>query len=357
MSAAPNITGVLWSASKLKTVHSCLVKYRNRYVLGLGEAETDPQRFGNALHRALESWLRSHHEGSERRLAAALESIGLADPWDAARARALILGYEARWGAARWRVIAVEIAFQYDLGGHIIHGRIDAIIEDLDDGRTYVLEHKTTGDRFDAGSTYWARLAVDTQVSVYVDGATILGHDVAGVIYDVLARPKHQPAKATPADKQKFTAGKGCKLCGGKASGVKGLGYGPAGGVCAVCSGTGWAEEPRLHAGQRAIDETVEEFEARVCDEIADDPAGFYQRGVIVRTDDQLPGMRSAIHDTIMLARICEERDLFPPNHDACRSYGSMCGFFDACSGAADINDLLRFPRRTRTESPTPSLP
>jgi hypothetical protein len=66
---------------------------------------------------------------------------------------------------------------------------------------------------------------------------------------------------------------------------------------------------------------------------------------VVVRLDDELPKMRADILDTIKLARVAALFDIHPRNPDACAKFGSLCGFFDACAGRADIHDLARFPR------------
>jgi hypothetical protein len=342
------VTTPAWSATKLKTWHACPRRYQYRYVLGLGEPPTDAQRYGTAVHAALEAWLLHHHEGSEARLAAALAAIQLSDPWEAARARAIVLGYELRWSDTRWRVIAVEQLFQYELGGHILQGQIDAIVEDLADGRVYVVEHKNASNDTSPGSAYWERLAIDTQVSVYVDGASLLGYgDVAGVIYDVLVKPKHEPKLATPDDKRSFTTGKGCKWCGGRAGGkggaARGLGVVTVDGAnhpCPQCKGTGWSEEPRLYAGQRDADEPVDAFEARLCEAIAENPDSFYRRGIVVRTDDELPRMRTDILDTIKLARAAELFEVWPRNSHSCTAYGSTCYFMPLCNSTSGIDDL-----------------
>jgi hypothetical protein len=363
------VTATRWSASRLATFHACLRKYQLRYLVGLIEPATGPQHYGSGSHRGLEAWLLAHHDGPDARLAAALAAVNLADPVDAAKARAVLTGYEARWGEVKWRVLAVEVAFSYELDGHIIDGYIDAIIQDETDGRVYVVEHKNTTADTSPGSSYWEVLTIDRQVSIYVDAATVLGYDIAGVIYDALARPKHERLMATPLEKRKYTKGKGCKECGGSAGGKRGVvqGDGRYHGpppesyettaaaetplFCEECKGSGWSEAPRLHEGQRDTDETLEAFEARVMAAIAEKPDAYYQRGIVVRTEDELPKMRADILNTIKLARTCEALDFFPRgNTSACRAYGSTCFFLAICCGSATPDDP-RFARRPQPEA------
>lgn len=347
----------LWTTSRLRVIRECLRKHHLRYNLALQMLETDSMRFGTVGHQALEAYYRAWMLGSmEDRLYAALNAIGSVSEWDAIKLHALVVAYHHRWGAADWEVLAVEQEFQFLLGERIIAGKIDALIRDRRDSRIYVVEHKTTGTDTSVGGVYWDRLAVDTQVSIYIDGASMLGYEVAGCVYDVLRRPGHDQKLATPADKREYTKGKGCKGCGGSGGGkagiVQGRGYYDVvfasvvnRVTCQRCAGTGWLcdadgapQAPRLHANQRDTDETADEFEMRIVEHITADPDATLLRGVVVRLDDELPAMRQDLLDVIALA----ETGLTPRNPDACVRAGRMCAFFDACSGRASLDS---FPR------------
>ena len=354
------VTTQLYTASRLRVIRACLRMHFYRYVLGIQSTETDLMRFGTVGHKALEAWYRAWMAGDlEDRLPAALaEADQLPNAWDRIKLRALILAYDVRWGSEDWEVLAVEVEFRYQLGDHLIGGKIDAIIRDRRDGRVYVVEHKTTGVDASLGSAYWEKLAIDTQVSIYIDGASMLGYEVAGCIYDVLKRPAHEPKLATPIEARKYTVGKGCKRCGGSAKpGAVEQGRGSYDVVfgsevkvvpCGECKGTGWKknkegvpEAPRLHSNQRDTDETAEDFEARIVEAIAESPDAFLMRGPVVRLEHELPAMRQDLIDTIEL----DDPDRHPRNTESCARYGVMCPYFDACAGRASIDDEHRFPR------------
>lgn len=355
------MTKQLYTASRLRVIRSCLRLHHFRYRLGIRTEETQQMAFGTVGHRALEVYYRAWMAGRfpQQRLDAAIDEIkGVTAP-DAAKLRVLVIAYHHRWGAEPWDVLAVEQEFRYELGDRLIGGKIDAIVRDRRDGRVYVVEHKTTGADASLGSAYWEKLTLDTQVSIYIDGAGMLGYDVAGCIYDVIKRPAHEPKLMTPEATRKFTAGKGCRSCGGSAGGKKGIiqgnGYytvaAPNGTVrnrCVDCKGSGWKldengdpQAPRLHAHLRDVDETTEEFEARLVEAIAENPDAFLLRGVVVRLEHELPLMRQDILDDIDIA----ETGLTPRNSDACARHGVLCGMFDVCAGRASIDDEYRFPR------------
>jgi hypothetical protein len=350
-----------------------------RYVLRIQTPPTPQMLFGTVGHKALEAWYRAwaeapsaddarddvaasalRHDCLATRLAAALAEIDTADisPWDRIKLRVLITAYDARWGGEDWEILAVEVEFDYYLGDRHIGGKIDAIIRDRKDGRIYVVEHKTTSADASLGAPYWERLTIDTQVSIYIDGAAMLGYDVAGCIYDVLKRPGHEPKLATPPEKREYTKGRGCKRCGGSAKPgaiEKGRGsYEVVFGAevkivdCDKCAGTGWKknaagvpEAPRLHANQRDTDEDKADFEARLVEEIAERPDEFLLRGPVVRLEHELPGLRQDLLDAIALA----ETGLTPRNPDACVYGHSMCTYFPICAGAASADDENQFPR------------
>lgn len=366
----------MYTPSRLRVLRQCLRLHYFRYTLGIRGDETDVMRFGTVCHKALEAWYRQwrtaryiseslnpsgEFAAMENRLPAALAEIDAAvglHAVDRIKLRALVLAYHHRWGSEDWEILAVEQEFLYELGDHIIGGKIDAIIRDRKDGRVWVVEHKTTGTDASLGGTYWERLTLDSQVSIYIDGAGMLGYDVAGCIYDVLKRPKHEQLLATPVEARQFTKGKGCKRCGGSGGGkagiIKGRGYYEvvfASEVkhvpCDACRATGWLndvdgvpQEPRIHKDQRDEDETLEAFEARLIEAIAERPDDFLMRGPVVRLEHELPMMRQDILDDIAVA----ELGLTPRNPDACARGREMCSMFGVCSGTQDINTFQRGP-------------
>lgn len=239
------------------------------------------------------------------------------DPFDLARAQAMIVGYDARWGGEQYEVIAVEAEFRAPLVNPesgapsrtwTLGGKLDVLVRDPA-GRTLIVEHKTASGDVGPGSDYLKRLRLDGQVSVYYAGATALGHTVDGCLYDVLVKPGQRPLKATPPESRKYT------------------------------------KDGRLYAAQRDRDETPDEYRARVMAAVAEDPNAYFLRADVVRLEDE---MREAMADVWDLGRALRENELagrFPRNPDACVRYGRTCEFFGVCTGEASLDDTSLFRR------------
>jgi hypothetical protein len=304
--------------SEKKSFRACHQMHHLRYhLLKRPLRARDPLRFGSAFHLALEAWWRAAQAGGDR-LAAARSALRLGElePKEAAKAEALIIGYDVRWGEEVIEVLDVEAEFKTPIINpvtgassrtYVLGGKIDAIAR-LADGQVYIVEHKTSGENIEAGSDYWQRLRLDAQVSDYLIGARALGHDIVGCLYDVIGKPKIEPMEATPEDKRQYTK-----------------------------------KDHRLYAGQRERDETIEEYADRVRTHVAENLDRYFVRGTVVRTAEE---ERDAAADTWNTAREMREAELaqrHPRNIDSCVRWGSKCEYWAVCTKEADVNDPLLF--------------
>ncbi len=100
--------------------------------------------------------------------------------------RAMLEGYQALYERPHLRDVRVNVPFRVEVApGLELAGECDAVGTDTD-GRTVVVEHKTTTSDITPGSQYWRKVVLtDPQVSIYsiaFPGATVL--------YDVLHVPQ-----------------------------------------------------------------------------------------------------------------------------------------------------------------------
>ena len=303
--------------SQLRTLRRCVREHHYRYDLGVRPLVTaEALRFGTLMHLALEVWWSAE---PYLRLPAALHVLGdhAFDPFEHARATALMLGYHTRWADDEpFELVANEVEFRAQLinpatGGrsrtYDLAGKIDKIVRRAD-GRIWIVEHKTTSEDIGPGSLYWQRLLLDPQVSMYFVGARALGYDVAGCLYDVVKKPKQSPLLATPEDKRRIKK-----------------------------DGTPYADV-------RLDDETPEAYEARLCVAVEAAPDAYFQRGEVMRLDQE---ERDAAHDTwqtVQALRESRREGRYPRNPDGCERFHRLCDYFDVCTGQASIDDA-RFER------------
>jgi hypothetical protein len=276
--------------------------------------------------------------------------VSAADPFELARAKAMLCGYDARWAddMDRYEVLGVELEFAAPLVNPLtratsrtwrIGGKLDVMVRERATRRDLIVEHKTASVDVGAGSEYWRRLRMDGQVSIYFDGARALGYDPQACLYDVLAKTGLRPSAIPVLDE----------------AGVK-IVLAANGERVRTKDGKKWRETGDTAAGYvvQTRPETPEEYLARLIDAIAEDPNRFYQRGEVVRLEQEI---EEAQHDIWQLGKQVRESDLagrFPRNPDACVRYGQTCSFFDVCTGAASLSDETRFRRVSEYHSELP---
>lgn len=296
----------LLTTSRAKTARACLRLHRIEYELGYRPREDAAAlRFGSLVHLGLNAWWQTEGAPGDRLVAAmaAVNEDPEVDPFERMRAQVMLAGYSLRWGpdVEHYEVLGVEVQFDCELRnpqtGRVsqtwrLGGKIDVLVRDVRDGLVRVIEHKTSSEDITQGSEYWRRLRMDGQVSVYFEGARSMGFEVAECIYDVLKKPGQKPLQVN---------------------------------------------------SKRAVAETPEEFRERIAAVVSEDPNAFYQRGTVVRLESE---MEEALFDLWQLGQQLREGELAgraPRNPDACVRFGRTCPFFDVCTGAASLDDPLRF--------------
>lgn len=316
----------LLTASSMRTFQRCPREYYFRYEQGLQPVgdRAEALRFGTLVHKSLEAWWGAprplHDEVDDPRLAAALDALqehqATVDPYQLEVARAMMIGYHHRWGQEPLEALAVELEFRADLVNPATKaasrtwqhgGKIDVVAREVPTERTMLVEHKTSSEDIGPGSEYWRRLQLDAQVSLYFTGAKAYGLHIDGCVYDVLGKPKLRPYKATPPEERKYT------------------------------------KAGALYANQREEDETPEDFGARVMRAIAENPERYFQRGEVVRLEDD---QFEFAFDAWAIGREVRERQLsglWARNPDSCSRFGRTCDYFDLCTGAARAEDTSRF--------------
>lgn len=341
----------LLTHSRLATSRRCKREHHIKYELGYRPVvDAEELFFGQLIHVGLEAWWLSvkagrwEAEGLNDALAAMRAKK--VDPFDLAKAEAMMRGYDARWTeeARHYEVLGVEARFVAKVinpeTGHAsqtwrLGGKIDVVVRDRRDGQVKFIEHKTSSEDVSPGSVYWRKLMMDGQVSIYFDGCQALGFDAAECIYDVLGKPQQRPSQVPLLDehgnKQVFNAkGERVRTAQGK-----------------------WRQTADKEQGFTLLtrEETPQEYMLRCAEAICEAPDKYFGRQPVVRLEQEL---RDARFDIWAQGRELRENHLAgraQRNPEACVRNGRLCPFFDVCTGVASLDDETRF-RRTADVHP-----
>ena len=282
--------------SRLSSFRTCRRQHWMRYELGLTpKRDGFAMRAGSAFHLALDTLAK----GGD--VEAAMEQA-LEDPYDLALVAAMVQGHAERYRSGPLETAASELSFDLPLRNPAtgaasrvwrLAGVIDRIVR-LDDGRTALMECKTTSLDFSPGADYWLRLHMDQQISTYVLAARELGYPIDTVLYDVTRRPALRPLMATPEEKRKY-----------KANG-------------------------EMYANQRAVDESPEAFAARVAEEMRARPEHYFARIEIARLDQDLEDCAAELWQQQKVIRAAQRAGHWYRNPGACFSPWP-CAYLSIC--------------------------
>lgn len=124
---------VLLTQSSMRTFQACPRRYKHSYIdRARPIVKPDALRSGSSIHAGVEAL----RKGAS--LDQACDKLDREDPFDWARARAMLIGYVARWGDPTRGIVAVEKEFQIELVNpatgassrtFVLAGKMDAIFE------------------------------------------------------------------------------------------------------------------------------------------------------------------------------------------------------------------------------------
>lgn len=254
-----------------------------------------------------------------------------------AKVRGLLLGYDHRWQSSGWNTLSVEETFQLPVinpeTGRESRtfrqaGKVDAIAEH--GGSAYLVEHKTTSeDISDPNSTYWRRLAIDSQVSSYVLANWQQGRKLAGTLYDVIRKPGISPKQIVKTDLKTLLE-----------HGIY-FGWKVSAGAVEHARQTG-AESPALYS-------------MRLARECIDNPQKYFARRVIPRLDDDLLEWAAELWEVGQAILHARNRDAHFRNSGACMLYNQPCEYLGICSGH-DSPDSDKWARKEQVHEELPVL-
>ena len=194
--------------------------------------------------------------------------------------------------------------------------------------KVYLWEMKTTSEDLSLGSTFWKRTILDPQLSLYLPAIRKLGHDPHGCVYDVVRKPLQQPSSIPLLDENNIK-----------------IVHDAAGQRVKTKDGKKWRQTGDTELGYvlQSRPETPEEYGHRCLEAIAEDPAKFYARGVVVRLEADEREAAQDMWNTAGLMRDARRLKIYPRNPDSCISWGRECDYLSVCAGMMDLKDPLFF--------------
>ena len=299
--AQSNFNNVL-TASRMTAMLQCPRKHFWSYEIGLRKVEDSiALRIGSAWARAMEA--RWNGKNYDEALAGAVpEGCGF-DEYTMAIISALLAAYYDFYGQNEsFGTLHPEVQFQSDLGeGWTAEGKIDGL-GSLKDGRSAIIESKTTSDSVAPDSGYWQRLSFNSQVLQYVTEARVLGWDIACVYYDVTRKPMIQPKAVNDLDEQ------GLKIV----EDVAGVRQFRKDGVTPIQSGDtekGWTIKSHV--------ETPEEFCDRLYKDVLSRPDFYFCRKEVPVIEQELQSFENQRKCIINLIESCRAFECFSRSPEA----------------------------------------
>lgn len=290
--------------SALSTFKNCRKKYAWRYLEHLVPLQRDAALFfGDLIHNCLEVW---HGTRSLASVHAYLETVQ-ADTADRLNAVAMIEAYAKHYAEERWAVVALEKPFEATVynpatgaasRSFVMRGKVDGIV--CEDGRNYILEHKTAS-RIDAA--YIERLWTDFQSKIYahfISEAT--GLKIYGVEYNVLtkARIAQRQGETEEAFQERYAA------------------------ACA-------ANKSGKSSAKREFPESNAEYRARL-DEFYSRPGTFHRERLYFSKED-FDELRSELWElTQQLLEARKRSGAYYANSSQCFQWGKPCPYWKLCS-------------------------
>lgn len=368
--------GIAISHTRKTAFRRCRRLHHLMYDLGIRPAVDAIQLVvGKAMHSWLEQWFLLARVTSAPQWVpppvfgeTSLEAwrpLESRDPFEAARLRAMMLAYHLRWRGQSMVVLGAEERFSAPFTGpdadvsstYKRDGIIDAIVEDGDG--VWAVEHKSHTGPLDPDNDYWTKLRSDAQCSDYHVGSRALGHDIAGILYDVVCKPDIRPLSATPEDKREMTIGWGCKKCGGDKDKRGDMMNAAGDGMCMTCNGSGWrpatdkspSGEPRYKSHVRLTDETPGEYGFRCFAIMVAEPERYLHRRAVIRLPDELVEHELDDWETVAAIEADSQRTHHPRNPDACFVPGS-CQMRPICWGGVDPTASPLYQIRSRNQTP-----
>lgn len=252
---------------KLKSPHYSKALGFGSLIHAFIEAKMNPEKSGEAqkvYEETLAEYPNDHEQiEADHHMAQELAEIWFAF-WDTT-------GYPFANREFKW----LETESEWKFGNYT--GKSDGVVQSLKWNKTFLYELKTAADR--SRDTYRHKLEMDKQISANILGQRERGHNLDGVVYDIIYKP-------------------------------------------ALVRKTNRKTMP---------DETFMEFAQRIISAVREKPEAYFERTIVYRTDKDLAEYQIDLAAQLKHLEAIRASNEWYRNQGACESFGSLCPFFGAC--------------------------
>lgn len=320
------------SFSAINSFKACPQRFKLSYVEGIRKIEkSDALRIGSSWHEILQKF---HDSNGDWEAVAALlneryeqvpdnKSI---EEWALERETlsTSLVAYVEHYAESEddFETIATELEIKLPifnpdtrrpvLKAYVV-GYIDRI---LSDGyRILIEESKTTSKPIDPGSSYWERLRLDSQISIYVLGARYLQKigklpqdiPVSGVLYSVFHKPGIKPKNLTKADLK-------------------------------LLKDRGVYHNRKFEYNPSLVRETTGMYSARLLSDLRSRTNFYFARREIARTDKDLDEFQRELYHIHQAISGSKKQNCFFKNENSCEQ-PFKCDFIPICYRGLDTSD------------------
>lgn len=239
------------------------------------------------------------------------------------KARGVSVAYVLFYANDGYLTRGVEVPFSlpiYDFDSSSMSDRyyggfIDAVLEK--DGVVWLCDHKTASQ---VSPSYWMELDTNPQLSLYFLAAKQCGLEPR-FLWDVIVKPGIAPKNLTKADVKEIN----------DEGSYQGL--------------------PTNETVEYGDKETPKLYGQRVLAAYTSDPAKYFHRRKIVRTDAEVIEQAKWLDTVTKDMSSCVRSDLpIYQNPHACKRFGTMCDFHKICSGVCEKGDTSQYQQRKKAD-------
>jgi len=291
-----------YTNTALSTARRCLRQYELRY-----DQQLERDGFDSEALQVGQAWHKAHDvraKGGNPYDAISKHAPGA--KWNE-KLRRLFAAHVGYWQDQPFEVIESERKFCITHKGVTYEGQLDGDVK-LSDGRTCLLERKTSGEDISAGAPYWDRLRLDTQVGIY---ALALPQRPSLILYDVVRKPTINPKAIAKADILRLRKD------------LKKLGAANYYNEVFTAEQLEWSLVNRR--------ESLELYGARLTADIGDRPEFYFQRRPVPRLSADYESLLSDLDSQVQVIEQARSVGSFYRNPDQCNAFG-RCDFFELCT-------------------------